>query len=570
MKSTKTIKPSETHSGMSFSMICMLLIYSLSLFCGPNLLGQTPKTTGAISPGQRKTYVKTGSNYSMNITDFKVGYEKIGTTVKYYEQGMTWNVNIIPQNATITSCVLNFNSGVNNSGAPYDGSIVLTGIPWNFYNNSNAQTVYDWIKDGPSYGTVTVADNKLYTISLPSLVPDVQDAIESTTPNIGLGAYNSGVPQGYGTSFGSSNLNLIVNYTIPTPPKPKNLRITSVTAVSFILAWDASTGNVSGYNVYKNGQYYGTTSSTTMLISGLCPATSYPLYIIPYNNYGPGEQSETKNFSTNAYSVEGNTTVCSSSNTTFTFKNRPSGVSINWTQSSNIQYISGQGTDQYTVRALSGGSGWVKATVSSISGCTTTTEYNYPVWSGAPVVSVTGPAEGCTNTQYTFQAHTNNPENTYPFSYTWEIYPYDGYISTSNVGNYAAYAYITFYNEYSVAGYQVKARAENLCGVGNWGSTAIWIQECLDYLLSPNPASENVTVTMLKSSVNNSNITTVSDRSVALYEVSIIDLYGSLFYSSKESGDSFIIPVNNLKNGNYIVRITDGKQSVNKQLIVKH
>ena len=54
------------------------------------------------------------------------------------------------------------------------------------------------------------------------------------------------------------------------------------------------------------------------------------------------------------------------------------------------------------------------------------------------------------------------------------------------------------------------------------------------------------------------------------YTIKIYNSLGTLFYSTKKSGDTFTIPVNNLQNGTYIIEANDGKQSYTQQLIVKH
>jgi len=90
-------------------------------------------------------------------------------------------------------------------------------------------------------------------------------------------------------------------------------------------------------------------------------------------------------------------------------------------------------------------------------------------------------------------------------------------------------------------------------------------------MLSPNPASESVTVTIQKSYSDNCfSDRSVSDDAGEIYSVRIFDIYGSLIYASEASGDIFTIPVNNLKDGSYIVRITKDNKTINKQLVVQH
>jgi len=65
-------------------------------------------------------------------------------------------------------------------------------------------------------------------------------------------------------------------------------------------------------------------------------------------------------------SISGESIVCSSPNETFILHERPSGSTVSWTRSSNLSYVSGQGTDKYTVKAYSSASGtaWVQAAIS--------------------------------------------------------------------------------------------------------------------------------------------------------------------------------------------------------------
>jgi hypothetical protein len=108
--------------------------------------------------------------------------------------------------------------------------------------------------------------------------------------------------------------------------------------------------------------------------------------------------------------------------------------------------------------------------------------------------------------------------------------------------------------------YTIWAYTDNSCGTGNPGYTYF---NAFEYFLSPNPASDQLTITV--SDNNSSNVT-----SNKIYEISILDMYGTMKSQNTYSGESFIIPVHNLKDGNYFVKINYGKTSVTKQLIIKH
>ena len=83
-------------------------------------------------------------------------------------------------------------------------------------------------------------------------------------------------------------------------------------------------------------------------------------------------------------SISGSTTVCSG-NSTFTIQNRPPNTTISWTRSSNLAYVSGQGTDNYTVRAIRSGNGWVQASVNGVT-------FRKNVWVGKPATPKTNPS----------------------------------------------------------------------------------------------------------------------------------------------------------------------------------
>jgi hypothetical protein len=142
---------------------------------------------------------------------------------------------------------------------------------------------------------------------------------------------------------------------------------------------------------------------------------------------------------------------------------------------------------------------------------------------------------------------------------------------------------IMFNQPYS---YYLTAIASNACGSKRY-SQSIYVTPGWYFSLSPNPASSNVTVTMLKGNKSDTdqNITgnDLSESTAQIvatttpeaqtnvpvtYTVKIVNSFGSLLYSSKKTGDSFTIPVGNLQKGNYLVQISDGKTVSSQTLII--
>jgi hypothetical protein len=181
---------------------------------------------------------------------------------------------------------------------------------------------------------------------------------------------------------------------------------------------------------------------------------------------------------------------------------------------------------------------------------------DYIIWAGTPAVDVTGPSVGSVGNSYTFYEYPSTYSS--PTSFNWTLSPYcDG----NSIYNYGYWANAVFYGDGGY--YQIGCTPTNTCGTGSMATTYIDIYDSDFYIISPNPASDIVTISVKESSINSAN---------AVYTVRVIDMYGSLYFTSTKSGDSFTFPVNNLKNGSYIVQITDDNKNKtsNLILIVKH
>ena len=264
------------------------------------------------------------------------------------------------------------------------------------------------------------------------------------------------------------------------------------------------------------------------------------------------------------------TTFCESSERTFSSNISIPGSTYTWTKDNNLlDYVSGASTTNYRVEALSGsGKAWLRLQITTPGGEVATTDYNY-LWVGKQTLDdVIGPGyypyEGCTNTEYSFSVSPLMD----PLSQgtlTWSIIPSSGYIYPY----YTNYAAITFY--YPHAGYRVLANIQNACGT-NYAETSIYIEDCYYFSISPNPASDNVTINRVAACEENDVKTMMisSVNSNTTYDIQIVDYYGSLHLQTTKSGDSFTLPVSNLKDGTYFVKITNGKEISNLKFVVKH
>ena len=89
---------------------------------------------------------------------------------------------------------------------------------------------------------------------------------------------------------------------------------------------------------------------------------------------------------------------------------------------------------------------------------------------------------------------------------------------------------------------------------------------CYYFSMSPNPASEEVSVTVTTGNTDAASM----DIEVPEFNVQISDLSGNLYYAEKKSGLYFTLPVSNLKNGSYLVIFSYDNQKQSIPLIVQH
>ncbi|WP_426504151.1 carbohydrate-binding protein [Dactylosporangium sp. McL0621] len=70
------------------------------------------------------------------------------------------------------------------------------------------------------------------------------------------------------------------------PSAPGNLRVTSTANTSIALAWNASTGTVTGYRVYEGSTVRATVTATSTTVSGLTAGTTHTYTVKAYNAQG--------------------------------------------------------------------------------------------------------------------------------------------------------------------------------------------------------------------------------------------------------------------------------------------
>ncbi len=214
-----------------------------------------------------------------------------------------------------------------------------------------------------------------------------------------------------------------------------------------------------------------------------------------------------------------------------------------------------------------------KVTLSAtINNSYTVTKSNIQVGTVVPPFGLyrgtSGVSSGVVGKNYTFKAYGANT-STNDLDYYWTITPpnlEDDFPSEFGGAEFDFVAAISGY-------YTVTLSCNGGCGWSDPVTKTFYFQESMGFALSPNPASKSTTISMTSS--NNASKSTLLSTSVSSsvstsYSVSVLDAYGSIVYKGKKSGKQFTIPTASLRNGVYSVIISDGTNSYQNKLIVKH
>lgn len=177
----------------------------------------------------------------------------------------------------------------------------LPGTNWNSTTRSYAQAPATNTVNG-AFAIPTTLPNGTYTLALSILDPaGWKPSVRFANTNYYTGGRTPIGKVGIGTDPADQNLGTFASlksdntlgYSLQSgaydggasggggdtqaPTVPANVAVTSATASSIALSWSASTDNVgvTGYDVYRNGAYAGTTTATAYTDTGLASGTTY-------------------------------------------------------------------------------------------------------------------------------------------------------------------------------------------------------------------------------------------------------------------------------------------------------
>lgn len=350
-----------------------------------------------------------------------------------------------------------------------------------------------------------------------------------------------------------------------TPPAaPTNLSVSNTTYCSALLTWDAS-GGATSYTVYdvttsprvKIGTVPATSSTVTNLIAG--GTTKY--YVTAENSFGVSDVSSTVTVTTPSVPVPtlaGPALVCSSS-VTFTASEIPSGCSISWEHSLNLSPTVTAG-NYATFTPNGNGLGWVTARFASCGGYGLYSPQS-TVWVGTPsgitIFGRNGMKRGGI-AAYTVKEAAIQCIN----SYSWDA---DG-----GMNPYGSTSSSSFRAKATGCGTgDIYCTVSNACGGAEFGNLTVDIFcETPSYAVSPNPASTELTVSILRTDSQTASRSEISNETIDY--VKIYDLNGNLKKTLQCKGSrSATVNVSDLREGTYILEAGNSKFSEKQQILVR-
>jgi hypothetical protein len=263
--------------------------------------------------------------------------------------------------------------------------------------------------------------------------------------------------------------------------------------------------------------------------------------------------------------ISGPNFVCYSPNATFILHNRPSGTNPNWTYNTSLlSYVTGQGTNNFTVKAKTqyvyGVGGWVKATISKGS-CDLLNFQKDGFWVGRfQNTWVTGQAAVCPNTTYLYTATVpyGNPSSylyswTYPSNWTTvETFQNKIWLRTPSNPNYGT----------------VRVSIKNDCGWSDYSGITVYPGYCGGggyFTASPNPANDYLDIAADEETIAADSISLEAECVLIM-----IDNMGIIKYLIELQEFPFRINTSNFPEGLYIINLLyEGKIS-SIRILIEH
>ncbi len=524
---------------------------------------------------------------------------------------------------TETSFTLTWNASTDNVGVTgYDvycnGTLVtsLVGTSANIAGLTASTNYAMTVKAGDAAGNISNASSILNVTTIDSHAPSVPTGLSATnitetsftlswtpsTDNIAVTGYdvylNGTLANSVsGTNTSITGLTLLTSYSMTvrakdaagnvssessalnvtttdthSPSAPTNLTSDNITETSFTLAWTASSDNVgvTGYDVYCNGKLANTVTETSVILSGLAPATVYTMTIRAKDGAGnfssPSNSLDVKTTDTHAPTPPASLVADDLTETSFT---------LSWSASSDNVGVTGymvfmDGTQITTVTGLS----------AEISGLTVWTTYNMTVKAvdaagntsdPSVVLSVKTPDTSAPTVPTGLKA-TNGTKSGFTLSWAgstdnvsvagYEVYEDDVLImTTAETSAYLTHLIDSLDYSFTVIAFDEtgnKSKPSNVFNITTKVYNPLNKNTLSSILVYPNPVKGNEFYVLLdREFIGNVDVEILSFEGIILYKQSI----GC-------SGNLITIPETIRRDGSYILKIGSQNTFITRKIII--
>jgi hypothetical protein len=239
------------------------------------------------------------------------------------------------------------------------------------------------------------------------------------------------------------------------------------------------------------------------------------------------------------------------------------GLTYNWTVSSNLQIISGQGTNIITLQAVANSTGIGGVYLNVTNNCVSL-NFSKDVQITPTIVNFryTGPNPGSPFFGEPLEFEVDPIQNA--VSYTW--YNDITFLATTTEPYYSTF-------NWTCGDHRIYVQATTAsCGDSDLGGGEYYWGLCArsyNYTTYPNPANSDLTIeytTIEESEVKN------SESNIKQKKIKLFNEKGEILISSlmKENEVKITLDTKNIPNGTYYLHITEGKETIKKQIIIKH
>jgi hypothetical protein len=245
-------------------------------------------------------------------------------------------------------------------------------------------------------------------------------------------------------------------------------------------------------------------------------------------------------------SLAGNPNICQP--TVFTVT-KPANLTVTWSATPvgiiNFNPVGPTVNATTTVTRITNGSVTIMAT---IGGCGTLASLTMPVSVGPPVISISYSMSGsCVNGYQTWSLNATSSGPAVS-SWLWTVdNPSSGSWYIHNPSSPSTLVDVS-------GGGGISVTATNTCG-NTRTSVTIYSNCGFSIMASPNPATDNITVTVDESK----NVTGANQKKVMIYQINVLDISGNLRKQYKYAGvRNSVVSLSGLPGGTYTIQAFDG------------